>query len=105
MTPHYTKSPCIPAKPYFTKNLPETATVYDNDTITLECEVSTPAQVTWMKDTVEIPVGHEDYVVNVDGVKHTLMIPKATFDNEAIYTAKVSDKTTKCELLVDGKSA
>jgi len=52
-----------PALPYFTEPLPETTTVYDTKSVALECHISEPAPVTWFKNSVEIPVGHEDYII------------------------------------------
>lgn len=51
------------ALPYFTKHLPETTTVFETQDVELLCEISQSAPVTWYKNTVEIPVGSEDYVI------------------------------------------
>ena len=77
--------------------------MYETKDVTLECEISKPAPVKWYKDTVEIPAGHEDYVISTEGVKLSLVIPEVTYDHEASYSCKLNETVTKTQLLVKGK--
>ena len=90
------------AAPFFTKSLPAEVEVYENKSVTLECEISKPAPVIWYKDAVEIPVGHEDYVIQSEGVRLSIVIPNITFDQEAFYSCTVNEKVTKTQLSVRG---
>lgn len=90
------------AAPFFTKPLPDETTVYETKEVTLECEISKLAPVTWYKDSVEIPVGHDDYVIHTDGVKLSLVIPHITYDQEATYSCKLNETVTKTQLCITG---
>lgn len=93
----------LPGAPYFTTPLPEEVAVYETKDVTLECEISKPAPVKWYKDTVEIPVGHQDYIITNEGVKLSLVIPKAAYDHEATYSCKLNEMVTKTQLIIQGE--
>jgi len=75
----------------------------ENQPSVLVCEFSKPdVSVTWLKDGQPITVS-ENLTVACAGTLHTLSINSTTLDDEAEYTAKVGQLSTKAELLVDGE--
>lgn len=92
--------------PYFTKQLPETTTTFTEHEVVFECETSAVTTVQWFKDTVEVPLGHTDYIIKTDGTSCILSIPKVSFDNEANYSAviRLTKETTKTQLVVQGRN-
>ena len=73
--------------------------------MTLECELSKPEQkVKWFKNGKEIkPDQKRGIILNVDGTKHSLTIPKALVDDTAEYSVKCGDQGTKGQLTIEGR--
>ena len=76
--------------------------VTEGEKVTLTCEVNRPdVKAKWFKDNVEIK-STEARVLTVDGCLHTLTLPSAELDDEAEYTIKLEDKSSKALVLVNG---
>ncbi len=92
------------SKPTFTSPLKD-QTVPEEESVTLECELSKPDQpVKWFKDGKEIkPHKKRGIIPKVVGTKHSLTIPKALKDDTAEYSVKCGDEETKGKLTVEGK--
>ncbi|ELT96013.1 hypothetical protein CAPTEDRAFT_139749 [Capitella teleta] len=83
--------------------LPQTTTILEGDTTTLQAEVSKEgAETAWFKDDLEIlPDVDEKFDIAIDGAKHSLTIRDATIDDEAEYTIEVGTESSTGALLVD----
>ena len=97
---------CVAEAPVsFTVPLKDT-TVPEEESVTLECELSKPDQkVKWLKDGKEIkPDKKRGIEIKVDGKKHILTIPKSLVDDTGDYTVKCGDVESKAKLTVEGKN-
>ncbi len=98
-------APCFSETPVtFTVPLKD-QTVQEEQSVTLECEVSKPGQkVKWFKDGKEIkPDKKRGILPKVDGTKHILTIPKSVVEDSAVYSVKIGDQETKGKLTVEGR--
>ena len=85
----------------FTVPLKETE-IIEGASVTLVCEVSREdAEVTWFKDDIQI-APDESHAIIAEGTFRRLSISKAKVDDEAEYTVKMGEKTTKAMLWVEG---
>ncbi len=93
-------------KPVFTQPL-KSQTVPEEDSVTLECELSKPDQpVKWLKNGKELkPDKQRGIVRKVEGRRHSLTIPKTLLDDTAEYTVKCGEQETAAALTVEGKGA
>ncbi len=80
-------------------------TVKEEETVTLQCELSKPNQkVKWFKNGKELkPDKKRGIEPKVDGMKHTLTIPKSILDDTAEYSVRIGDQETKGKVTVEGK--
>ena len=77
-------------------------TVTEGEPFTLTCEVSKPDRpARWLKDGQ--PVDTDHCKLTVDDCVHKLEISQSVLDDEADYTIEISDKSSKCMVLVEGK--
>ncbi|KAJ8319891.1 hypothetical protein KUTeg_001478 [Tegillarca granosa] len=76
--------------------------IKEGQTVTLECVASKPdAQVTWLKNGKPIPEDDEHTQIVVKDKVHQLIISDATLDDEADYSIKVGDKSSKAAIFVE----
>ena len=96
----------LETKPSFTIPLKD-ITVPDEQSVTLECELSKPDQkVKWLKDGKEIkPDKKRGILSKTDGRRHSLIIPKTETDDTAQYSVKCGEEETKAKLTVEGRMA
>ena len=94
----------VETKPEFTTLLKD-VTVPEEQSVTLECELSKPDQkVKWLKNGKEIkPDRKREIHPKVEGTKHSLTIPKTEKDDTAEYSVKIGDEETKGKLTVEGR--
>lgn len=85
----------------FTKPLKEKRVV-EGQSATLECKLSRPADVTWFKDGKEIQP-NEHFDITVDGTIHKLNLKKTSLNDEAEYTVKTGDISSKATLWIEGR--
>ena len=79
-------------------------TILEEKGVTLECELSKPdKKVKWFKNGKEVkPDKKRGITTKVEGIKHTLHIPKSLTDDTAEYSLKFDDQETKGRLTVEG---
>ncbi len=79
-------------------------TVQEEESVTLECEVSKPDQkVKWLKNGKEVkPDKKRGITIKVEGTKHILIISKTLVEDTAEYKVKIGDQETKGKLTVEG---
>lgn len=71
--------------------------------LVLECVVSKPNRsATWYKDGSKLTSSDHLTIISEDK-KHILTIDRLAMDDEAEYSIKVEDLTSKCTVLVEGK--
>lgn len=87
----------------FTKPLKD-KTVKEEETVTLECELSRPGvPVEWLKDGVAFKPD-ENAEVTVEGTVHRLTLKKANVADAGAFTVKIPDAETSAKLTVQGNS-
>nr|XP_006823016.1 PREDICTED: titin-like [Saccoglossus kowalevskii] len=87
----------------FVKDL-EDVEVVENEAVELTCEVSDEkAEVSWLKDGVEIKPDDDKYEFKSSGRRRSLCLKSATVKDEAEYTCVVGDTSTTAELFVEDK--
>ncbi|CAH1802739.1 unnamed protein product, partial [Owenia fusiformis] len=73
----------------------------ENQTITLECEVSKPdIPAKWYIDGKEIQHGGR-YEIRIEGTNHFLTIKEVQLDDEGDYTIKIADKQSTGGVFVE----
>ena len=72
------------------------------ETLTLECTVSKPGRsATWFKDGSKLSPS-DRVTITAQDKQHTLSISRVDVDDEAEYSIKVEDLSSKCTVLVEG---
>ncbi|CAH1802745.1 unnamed protein product, partial [Owenia fusiformis] len=75
--------------------------VVENETATLDTEVSKPDQkATWFMDG-ELLKPSDKYEMKVDGTKHYLVVHDCELDDEADYTIRIDKKESTAMILVE----
>ncbi|ESO99764.1 hypothetical protein LOTGIDRAFT_141542, partial [Lottia gigantea] len=78
-------------------------TLQEEEKLILECEVSKADRAaTWYRDGEEITPKDGVKLIS-DGTHHKLIIDSVTVDDEADYTVKIDDKSSKAMVLVEGE--
>lgn len=81
----------------------EDKSVPEEESVTLECELSKPNQpIKWYKDDFEV-VPSEDVEIIAEGTKHKLIIKKAKPEDAAAYSVKLGALCTEARLAVEGR--
>ena len=70
--------------------------------MTLECKLSRPAELKWFKDEQEI-TADEHFDITVDGSVHKLTLKNTVLEDEAEYTVRVGDLSSKATLWIEGE--
>ena len=73
------------------------------ETLTLECTVSKADRpATWYKDGTKLTPS-ERVTISAKDTQHKLSVERVDVDDEAEYSIKVDDLTSKCTVLVEGE--
>ena len=90
--------------PDFTARLKDVSAEKD-DTVTLTCESSKPdVKTTWLKNGKPLSLkDKKKYIISVDGVKHTLVIPKSELGDSGEFTCVMGDVKTQGKVTIEGK--
>jgi len=93
---------CVEVSAELTVPLKEIRTTEDQ-TVSLECETSLPGlRAVWLKDDKEIQ-SDEHCELLAEGCRHTMIVHKATLEDEAEYTIKIGATImSKATLWVEG---
>lgn len=76
---------------------------YEN--LILECTVSKPDRpAIWYKDGTKLTPS-DRITISAKDKQHTLKIERVDVDDEAEYSIKVDDLTSKCTVLVEGEES
>ena len=77
----------------------------EKEVITLTCEVNKPnVKAKWLKNGE--PISESEYVkMTSKDTEHTLTIPSAELDDEAVYKCIVGDRKTSARVSVKGQYA
>lgn len=77
--------------------------VYERDEAKFELEVSRePKSFRWLKGSQELG-SDERFELAVDGIRHTLTVKSARYEDEAKYMFEAEDKRTSAKLVIKGK--
>jgi len=85
----------------FKKKL-EPRTVEERDTVTLEVELTKPAQVKWMRNSIILKPS-EKIEIKAEGTKHTLVVKDISFADRGFYCCESPDDKTQAKINVESK--
>ena len=90
--------------PEFTAPLKDVSAEKD-DIVTLTCESSKAnVKTTWLKNGKPLSLkDKKKYNISVDGVKHTLVIPKSELGDSGEFTCVMGDVKTQGKVTIEGK--
>ncbi|XP_010219329.1 PREDICTED: obscurin-like, partial [Tinamus guttatus] len=83
----------------FKKKL-EPKTVEERDTVTLEVELTKPAEVKWMRNKIELKPS-EKIEIKDEGTKHILVIKNISFAERGFYCCESPDDKTQAKINVE----
>ncbi|XP_010295196.1 PREDICTED: obscurin-like, partial [Phaethon lepturus] len=83
----------------FKKKL-EPRTVEERDTVTLEVELTKPAEVKWMRNSIVLKPG-EKIEIKAEGTKHTLVVKDISFVDRGFYCCESPDDKTQAKINVE----
>uniref|UniRef100_A0A8B9MBB1 Obscurin, cytoskeletal calmodulin and titin-interacting RhoGEF n=1 Tax=Accipiter nisus TaxID=211598 RepID=A0A8B9MBB1_9AVES len=83
----------------FKKKL-EPRTVEEKDTVTLEVELTKPAEVKWMRNSIILKPS-EKIEIKAEGTKHTLVVKDITFADRGFYCCESPDDKTQAKINVE----
>ncbi|PKK31945.1 obscurin, cytoskeletal calmodulin and titin-interacting RhoGEF, transcript variant X10 [Columba livia] len=83
----------------FKKKL-EPKTVEERDTVTLEVELTKPAEVKWMRNSIVLKPS-EKIEIKAEGTKHTLVVKDISFADRGFYCCESPDDKTQAKINVE----
>uniref|UniRef100_A0A8C4UI32 Obscurin n=1 Tax=Falco tinnunculus TaxID=100819 RepID=A0A8C4UI32_FALTI len=83
----------------FKKKL-EPRTVQERDTVTLEVELTKPAGVKWMRNSIVLKPS-EKIEIKAEGTKHTLVVKDISFADRGFYCCESPDDKTQAKINVE----
>ncbi|XP_053913944.1 obscurin isoform X11 [Cuculus canorus] len=83
----------------FKKKL-EPRTVEERDTVTLEVELTKPAEVKWMRNSIVLKPS-EKIEIKAEGIKHTLVVKDISFTDRGFYCCESPDDKTQAKINVE----
>ncbi|XP_074757193.1 obscurin isoform X8 [Athene noctua] len=83
----------------FKKKL-EPRTVEERDTVTLEVELTKPAEVKWMRNSIVLKPS-EKVEIRAEGTKHTLVVKDISFADRGFYCCESPDDKTQAKINVE----
>uniref|UniRef100_A0A8C0EGA4 Obscurin, cytoskeletal calmodulin and titin-interacting RhoGEF n=1 Tax=Bubo bubo TaxID=30461 RepID=A0A8C0EGA4_BUBBB len=83
----------------FRKKL-EPRTVEERDTVTLEVELTKPAEVKWMRNSIVLKPS-EKIEIKAEGTKHTLVVKDISFADRGFYCCESPDDKTQAKINVE----
>ncbi|XP_010078143.1 PREDICTED: obscurin, partial [Pterocles gutturalis] len=83
----------------FKKKL-EPRTVEERDTVTLEVELTKPAEVKWMRNSIVLKPS-EKIEIKAEGTKHTLVVKDISFADRGFYCCESPDDKTQAKINVE----
>uniref|UniRef100_A0A663M3I2 Obscurin n=1 Tax=Athene cunicularia TaxID=194338 RepID=A0A663M3I2_ATHCN len=83
----------------FKKKL-EPRTVEERDTVTLEVELTKPAEVKWMRNSIVLKPS-EKIEIRAEGTKHTLVVKDISFADRGFYCCESPDDKTQAKINVE----
>ncbi|XP_010016327.1 PREDICTED: obscurin-like, partial [Nestor notabilis] len=83
----------------FKKKL-EPKTVEEKDTVTLEVELTKPAEVKWMRNNIVLKPS-EKIEIKADGTKHILVVKDISFADRGFYCCESPDDKTQAKINVE----
>ena len=70
----------------------------------MTCKLTKPGQkISWYKDDVPIKPQKEKYEISSEDKSYTLLIPKSSVEDTAVYKAKVGKQESTCQIVVYGE--
>lgn len=93
--------PLAEASISFKKKL-EPRTVEEKDTVTLEVELTKPAEVKWMRNSIILKPS-EKIEIRAEGTKHTLVVKDITFADRGFYCCESPDDKTQAKINVESE--
>lgn len=85
----------------FKKKL-EPKTVEEKDTVTLEVELTKPAEVKWMRNSIVLKPS-EKIEIKAEGTKHILIVKDISFADRGFYCCESPDDKTQAKINVESK--
>uniref|UniRef100_A0A8B9EVW0 Obscurin, cytoskeletal calmodulin and titin-interacting RhoGEF n=1 Tax=Anser cygnoides TaxID=8845 RepID=A0A8B9EVW0_ANSCY len=83
----------------FKKKL-EARTVEEKDTVTLEVELTKPAEVKWMRNSIVLKPS-EKIEIKTEGTKHILVVKDISFADRGFYCCESPDDKTQAKINVE----
>ncbi|XP_010132076.1 PREDICTED: obscurin-like, partial [Buceros rhinoceros silvestris] len=83
----------------FKKKL-EPRTVEERETVTLEVELTKPAEVKWMRNSIVLKPS-EKIEIKAEGTKHTLVVKDISFADRGFYCCESPDDKTQAKINVE----
>ncbi|XP_009082964.1 PREDICTED: obscurin, partial [Acanthisitta chloris] len=83
----------------FKKKL-EPRTVEERETVTLEVELTKPAEVKWMRNSIVLKPS-DKIEIKAEGTKHTLVVKDISFADRGFYCCESPDDTTQAKINVE----
>ncbi|XP_071275375.1 obscurin [Agelaius tricolor] len=83
----------------FKKKL-EPKTVEERETVTLEVELTKPAEVKWMRNSIVLKPS-DKIEIKAEGTKHTLVVKDISFADRGFYCCESPDDTTQAKINVE----
>ncbi|XP_010118188.1 PREDICTED: obscurin-like, partial [Chlamydotis macqueenii] len=83
----------------FKKKL-EPRTVEERDTVTLEVELTKPAEVKWMRNSIILKPS-DKIEIKAEGTKHTLVVKDISFADRGFYCCESPDDKTQAKINVE----
>lgn len=85
----------------FKKKL-EPKTVEERETVTLEVELTKPAEVKWMRNSIVLKPS-DKIEIKAEGTKHTLVVKDISFADRGFYCCESPDDKTQAKINVESE--
>lgn len=85
----------------FKKKL-EPRTVEERETVTLEVELTKPAEVKWMRNSIVLKPS-DKIEIKAEGTKHTLVVKDISFADRGFYCCESPDDKTQAKINVESE--